>query len=84
MKVDENAKTQYQQYFSSDEHQILRQTVRTFVNKQIVPYIDEWEEAGEFPKELYKTAGDLGFLGVGYPEELGGTPGDIFFYNYCN
>ena len=79
MNVDNNEKTQYQKYFSSDEHQILRQTVRTFVNKQIIPYIDEWEEAGEFPRELYKTTGDLGFLGVGYPEELGGAPGDIFF-----
>ena len=54
MKADNNEKTQYQKYFSSDEHQILRQTVRTFVNKQIIPYIDEWEEAGEFPREMYR------------------------------
>jgi acyl-CoA dehydrogenase len=49
------------------------------VNKEIVPHVDEWEEMGEFPLNLYKKAGDVGLLGIGYPEELGGTPGDIFF-----
>ncbi|MCP4646372.1 MAG: acyl-CoA dehydrogenase, partial [bacterium] len=49
-----------------------------FVKKELTPYVDEWEEAGEFPIELYKKVGELGFNTIGYPEEYGGTPGDIF------
>ncbi len=66
-----------QEYFGK-EHNLLRKAVREFVKKEIIPNIDEWEEAGEFPKVLYHKMADLGFLGIGYPEELGGTPGDNF------
>jgi acyl-CoA dehydrogenase len=58
---------------------MVRRSVKEFVNKEIVPYVDDWEETGAFPRELYKKAGDVGLLGIGYPEEFGGTPGDIFF-----
>lgn len=47
-------------------------SVERFVKEQITPHINEWDEAGEFPKSLYRTAGELGLLGLGYPEELGG------------
>lgn len=47
-------------------------SVERFVNDQIKPNINDWDEAGEFPRELYKQAGDLGLLGLGYPEEVGG------------
>ena len=57
---------------------MLRATTRKFVEREIQPYIDEWEEAGSFPRELYRKAGQVGILGIGYPEELGGTPGDLF------
>ncbi len=67
----------YQQYFG-DEHAMIRQTIRRFVEKEIKPYIDEWEENESIPRELYRKAGDIGLLGVCYPEELGGTPGDVF------
>ena len=67
-----------QQYFGKS-HDAVRLTVREFVNKEIVPYIDAWEEAGEFPKSLYQKAADVGILGMGYPEAYGGIPGDIFF-----
>ena len=67
-----------QEYFSK-AHEMVRRSVRDFVNKAIRPHIDDWEEAGEFPADLYRQAGDIGILGIGYPEELGGTPGDIFF-----
>jgi acyl-CoA dehydrogenase len=71
-------KATYQEYFGKS-HEMVRQTVREFVNKEIVPFIDEWEEAGEFPRALYKKAADIGILGMGYPEAYGGIPGDIFF-----
>ena len=64
-------------YFGED-HQTLRRTVRDFVAKEIAPFVNDWEEAGTFPRELYKKAADLGLLGVGYPEDYGGTPADLF------
>ncbi|HEX4842460.1 MAG TPA: acyl-CoA dehydrogenase family protein [Limnobacter sp.] len=47
-------------------------SVERFVNQQIKPHINTWDEAGEFPRELYRQAGELGLLGLGYPEEFGG------------
>lgn len=69
--------TGYQQYFGETQN-IIRDSVRKFVNKEIMPFIDEWEEKGEFPLELYLKAGESGLLGVGHPEEVGGSGGDIF------
>lgn len=65
------------EYFE-ESHHILRQTVKRFVEKEIKPHIDEWEEAGEFPRELYAKAARIGILGVGYPEEWSGFAGDVF------
>jgi len=78
MKSEFTTKAGFQEYFGR-AHEMVRRSIREFVKKEIVPYVDEWEELGEFPRELYKKAGDVGLLGIGYPEELGGTPGDIFF-----
>ena len=47
-------------------------SVERFVSEQIKPHINDWDEAGEFPRDLYKQAGALGLLGLGYPEEVGG------------
>ncbi|MCP4687963.1 MAG: acyl-CoA dehydrogenase, partial [Desulfobacterales bacterium] len=78
MSYEFSAKATYQEYFTK-AHDMVRMAVRDFVKKEVLPFIDEWEEAGEFPREIYKKAGDVGILGTGYPEELGGTPGDVFF-----
>lgn len=67
----------YQQYFTA-EHEMLRQTVRRFVQREIMPQIDAWEEAGEFPRDLYHQAAALGILGIGYPEAYGGITADLF------
>jgi len=64
-------------YFD-ETHELLRKSIRTFVAREVRPFLDDWEDAGEFPRELYKKAGDAGYLGLGYPEELGGTSGDDF------
>jgi citronellyl-CoA dehydrogenase len=62
-------------------HQLFRETVRRFVDTEVNPYMDEWEEAEIFPAhELFKKAGDLGLLGLSYPEEYGGTGAD-YWYN---
>ena len=65
-------------YFSA-EHESFRATVRAFVSREITPHVAAWDEAESFPRELYAKAAGVGILGIGYPEELGGTPADIFF-----
>ena len=60
----------------TDEHEQLRESIGRWVRDEIVPNVDAWEEAREFPRELYRRAGELGFLGLKYPEELGGQGGD--------
>lgn len=70
--------TVFQQYFD-ESHQLIRDSVRRFVEREVLPYIDEWEEAEEFPRELYLKAGATGILGIGYPEAYGGScEGDLF------
>ncbi len=60
-------------------HEDFRRSVRAFVDSEITPFVAAWDEAGSFPRELYGKAADIGLLGVGYPEHLGGTPADLFF-----
>ena len=55
-------------------HQSLTDLVRRFTLDEICPHINDWDEAETFPRSLYKRAADLGLMGLGYPEHLGGTP----------
>ncbi len=52
----------------------LRYLVTRFATREIAPHVQEWDRAGEFPRSLYARAAQLGLLGLGYPEDLGGTP----------
>lgn len=61
----------------TEEHDLLRATARQFVAREVAPHMDEWERAGEVPRSLHETAGALGLLGAGYPEEAGGSGGDF-------
>jgi acyl-CoA dehydrogenase len=56
--------------FYSEEHEAFRRSIRRFVEKEIEPYATQWDEAGEFPRELYLKAGEIGYLGLGYPAAL--------------
>lgn len=56
------------------ELQALLDTVRRFAAERVRPNLDAWETAGEIPRGLYREAAQLGLLGLGYPEHLGGTP----------
>jgi acyl-CoA dehydrogenase len=60
-----------------DTHAALRSQARRFAEKEIAPHASTWEENEEFPRELYKKAADAGLLGIGYPEDLGGSGGDL-------
>lgn len=66
-----------QQYFE-ESHNILRQSVRKFLEREVLPYVAAWEDREEFPRDLYRKAAEAGFLGLGCPEDLGGTPADVF------
>ncbi len=65
-------------YFSS-EHELFRKSVRQFALTELLPHQKEWEEKGDFPRSVFKRAGELGLLGVHYPEEVGGSGGDYWF-----
>jgi len=62
------------------EHLALRETLRRFVAKEITPHAAEWDEAGTFPRDLYRRAADVGLLGLGFPEAYGGIPGVDYFH----
>ena len=63
--------------FESEEHATLRAQIRRFAEAEIAPHAHAWEEAGEFPRELYRRAAGAGLLGISYPEEVGGGGGDL-------
>jgi len=54
-------------------HDMVRATARRFIDDEVRPHIDDWEEAGEIPRSVYQRAGALGLLGIGHPEALGGS-----------
>jgi acyl-CoA dehydrogenase len=59
----------------TDEHEELRETVRRFVTRELRPHAREWEDARWFPNDVFQRMGELGLLGLKYPEELGGQGG---------
>jgi acyl-CoA dehydrogenase len=63
--------------FATPERVALRDLVRRFVAVEVTPHLDDWERAGELPRELHRTAGRLGLLGVAFPESVGGGGGDF-------
>ena len=62
----------------SGEHELLREAVRRWVETEIEPHVAEWEASGDFPSALFRRAGELGFLGLAFPEEVGGQGGDYW------
>ena len=65
----------------SDEHELFRASVRSFIAAEMVPNHEAWERAGIVDRELFKKAGELGFLGMAVPEEHGGGGVADFRYN---
>jgi acyl-CoA dehydrogenase len=63
--------------FDSDERRALAALVRTFTETEIAPALRGWETAGDLPRSLHRQAGDLGLLGLSYPEDVGGSGGDL-------
>ncbi len=64
--------------FFTAEHEALRERIRGFVRAELAPHVDEWEAREQFPREVFGRMGELGLLGLRYPEEYGGQGRDYF------
>ncbi len=62
--------------WNTPERNALRKTVRAFADREVLPYADDWEKAGELPRDLHRKAAEAGLLGAGFPESVGGGGGD--------
>jgi alkylation response protein AidB-like acyl-CoA dehydrogenase len=75
LKPDFSAKRKH--FIFTDEHEQLRESIRSFVVKELAPHAEEWEET-TFPNWVFSRMGELGFLGLDKPEQYGGQGGDYF------
>lgn len=66
-------------YFYTEEHEMFRQSFRDFLQKEAVPHIDRWEEEGKIDRAFWQKFGQMGFFGLCYPEEMGGSGLDFFY-----
>src|SRR4029078_293280 len=62
--------------FFTEEHELLRDQVRRFVEEEVTPFTDTWETQGFVPREVLRRMGALGFFGIRYPEIYGGSDMD--------
>jgi acyl-CoA dehydrogenase len=60
-----------------EQHEMFRATVRAFVEREVMPYVEDWEAAGRIPKSIWPRLGELGLLGVEYDEKYGGAGADF-------
>ncbi|GAL68844.1 butyryl-CoA dehydrogenase [Jejuia pallidilutea] len=65
-------------YFT-EEHNLFRKSLQDFLKKEVVPHIDDWEKSGEIDKSVWLKFGEMGFLGINYPEAYGGLDLDLFY-----
>ena len=76
-QLDEQSGTEVVSPWETPERRALTDLVQAFTRKEIAPYVSEWEEAGELPRELHRSAAKAGLLGIGFAEEVGGVGGDL-------
>ena len=65
-------------YFTED-HQLFRASFRDFLQKEVVPYIEQWEKSGTIDRFIWKKFGEMGFFGINYPTQYGGMNLDLFY-----
>ncbi|HEY0696259.1 MAG TPA: acyl-CoA dehydrogenase family protein, partial [Micromonospora sp.] len=63
--------------FDTAERRQLRELTRRFVQREVLPHLDDWERAGAVPRDLHRAAARVGLLGIGFPEAVGGSGGDL-------
>ncbi|MDG4714451.1 acyl-CoA dehydrogenase family protein [Winogradskyella marincola] len=65
-------------YFT-EEHNLFRESLRDFLQKEVVPHIEKWEQTGSIERFIWKKFGDMGYFGLAYPEKYGGLDLDLFY-----
>ena len=65
-------------YFT-EEHQLFRESLKDFLQKEVVPHIEKWEKSGTIERFIWKKMGEMGFFGINYPEAYGGLNLDFFY-----
>jgi len=65
-------------YFT-EEHQLFRESLQDFLQKEVVPHIEKWEQTGLIDRFIWRKFGDMGFFGIKYPEAYGGLDLDLFY-----
>ena len=65
--------------FFSEEHQLFRESLREFLQKEVVPHIEKWEQTGDIDRFIWTKMGEMGYFGLAAPEEYGGLDLDIFY-----
>jgi acyl-CoA dehydrogenase len=63
----------------TEEHRIFREALRRFFEKEVTPHVEDWEEQGIVPKEIWRKMGEQGFLCMDVPEEYGGAGADFLY-----
>ena len=63
--------------YATPERRALRALVADFTAREIAPHLPAWEREGQLPRELHRRAAEAGILGIGFPEEVGGSGGDL-------
>lgn len=66
-------------YYFTEEHEMFRESLRAFLEKEVAPNIEKWEEQRRTPRDIWEKMGDMGFLGLSYPEQYGGANLDFFY-----
>jgi alkylation response protein AidB-like acyl-CoA dehydrogenase len=67
------------EHYLTEEHRLFRAGLQQFLQKEVVPFIDEWEANGKIDPTIWKKFGDMGYLGINYPEQYGGLGLDYFY-----
>ncbi len=65
-------------YFT-EEHRLFRESLKDFLNKEVVPHIEKWEKTGTIERFIWEKFGEMGFFGLAYPENYGGLNLDLFY-----
>ena len=65
--------------YYSEEHHLFRESLRNFLQKEVVPHLDKWEKTGHIERFIWEKVGEMGFFGINYPEEYGGLNLDLFY-----
>ncbi|MDH7444917.1 acyl-CoA dehydrogenase family protein [Aquimarina sp. 2201CG14-23] len=65
-------------YFT-EEHELFRESLKDFLQKEVVPHIEKWEKTGDIERFIWEKFGEMGYFGIAYPEEYGGLDLDLFY-----